>query len=131
MPTAAPEIPATPVAPETPLACPTCHQSVKPEYYFCPNCGTNLHPAPLSTTMETQLKLYAWSIVLPMILFIGIPKWPAMRYYKSQNPQEKQIGQVMLFLIILSTVAIIWYAYVWTQQEIQTTTNQINADMSI
>ncbi len=124
--------PASPVqAAPAPATCPVCHQGVKPEYYFCPNCGANLHPAPLSTSLATQTWIYAFSLVLPMFLYIGITKWPAMKYLRSEDPRAKQIGMSAIVLLILSTLVGIWLAYVWTQEAIQSSIDSINADMSI
>src|ERR1035437_3059110 len=101
--------------------CSVCHQPILPQYYFCPNCGTKLNQAPLSTTIQTQAWIYAFSIILPMILFIFVTKWPGMKYFKSNDPKAKQIGQIAWGLLILSTIIVIWLAYVWTQKTIQST----------
>ena len=116
-------------APVSPAICPTCHQPVLPQYYFCPNCGTKLNLAPLSTTLTTQLGIYAFSIVLPMILFLFIGKWPGIRYYKSSDPKTKQIGIIAWILLIVSTIATIWLVTIWTQEIIQSSINSINTDM--
>ncbi len=110
--------------------CTVCHQPVIPQYYFCPNCGAKLNSAPLSTTIQTQAWIYAFSIILPMICFIFVTRWPGMRYYKSEDPKAKQIGQVAWILIILSTVFVIWFATVLTQRMIQSTVDSINTDFS-
>ena len=41
------------------------------------------------------------------------------------------IGTVAWILLILSTIVTIWYAYVWTQEAIQSSVSSINTDMSI
>lgn len=109
--------------------CPTCHEPVQPSWYFCPNCGTKLNQAPLSTSIGTQAGIYAFSIILPMICFIFVTKWPGMKYIRSKDPKAKLIGQIAWVLIILSTIAVIWLAYVWTQSEIQSSINSINTDL--
>ena len=114
-----------------PATCPTCHQGLRPEWYFCPNCGTNIHPAPLSTTLTTQLIIYAHSVILPMFLFFSISKWKGYTYFKSDDPVAKQIGTVAVVLFVLSTLVTFWLAYVWTQDAIQSSIDSINADMSI
>ena len=114
-----------------PTLCPTCHQAVMQQYYFCPNCGTNLRPAPLSTSSGTQVWIYGLSIILPLVLFIGISKWPAMKYFRSSDPQEKMIGQIALILIVLSTLLTVWLTYKLTLEAIQSQVASINADMSI
>ena len=111
--------------------CPTCHQSVLPTYYFCPNCGASLHQAPLSTTPATQAGIYAFSIVLPMIGFILVTRWPGMKYYRSQDPKVRLIGQVAWILLIFSTIFTCWYIYNWTQNAVQSAMNSINTDMSL
>ena len=108
--------------------CTICHQSILPEYYFCPNCGAKINTAPLSTTIQTQTWIYAFSIILPMICFIFVTKWPGMKYFKSSDPKIKRIGQIAWGLLILSTIITIWLVYIWTQQLIQSQINSINTD---
>ena len=110
--------------------CTVCHQPILPQYYFCPNCGTKLNSAPLSTTTATQAWIYAFSIILPMICFIFVTRWPGVKYFKSNDPKAKQIGEIAWALIILSTIVTIWLAIVWTQEYINSTVNSINTDMS-
>ena len=110
--------------------CPVCHQPILPQDYFCPNCGAKLNTAPLSTTPQTQAWIYAFSIILPMILFIYVTKWPGIKYYKSKDPKAKQIGQIAWTLLIISTLVTIWLAYILTQSMIQSSINSINTDMS-
>jgi len=112
------------------VICPTCHQPVLPSYYFCPNCGAKLHSAPLLTTRAAQAKLYAHSIILPMLAFFTASKWHGWQYFKSSDPKTKQIGLIACILVTLSTVLLVWYTIIWTQQEIQSQVNSINADMS-
>ncbi len=114
-----------------PATCPTCHRPVEPTFYFCPNCGTSLKPAPLPTTPLAQTLVYAHSVALPMLLFITIGQWRGHRYYKSADDTEHAIGVVAWTLLILSTVLSIWLAWVGTQMAIQSSVAQINADMSI
>jgi hypothetical protein len=113
-----------------PTLCPVCHQPVLPAYYFCPNCGAKLNAAPLSTTLSAQLGLYAFSIVLPMIGFIMVTRWQGWKYYKSEDPQAKQMGTIAMILIICSTVLVIWYAIVTAQHYVQSTVDSINSDFS-
>jgi hypothetical protein len=110
--------------------CPVCHQPILPSYYFCPNCGAKLNAAPLSTTSTAQAKLYAHSIILPLLCFFTASRWQGIRYFKSSDPKTKQIGLIACILITLSTILLVWYAIIWTQQEIQSQVNSINADMS-
>ena len=110
--------------------CPTCHQPVLSYYYFCPNCGTKLNQAPLSTTLPAQISLYAFSIILPMICFLFVTRWQGVKYFKSKDPKTKQIGQTAWVLLIISTIFTIWLAVVWTQSYIQSTVNSINSDLN-
>lgn len=109
--------------------CPVCHQPVISQYFFCPNCGTKLNSAPLSTTVQTQAWIYFFSIILPMLGFIFVGKWPGTKYYKSEDPKVKQIGQIAWALLLLSTIITIWLAIVWTQKTIQSSMNSLNIDM--
>jgi len=111
-------------------ACPICHQPVLPQYYFCPNCGAKINSAPLSIAVGTQLWIYAFSVILPMICFIFVTKWPGMKYYKSKDPKIHQIGQIAWALLIISTIVTIWLAFVLTQEMIQSSVNSINTDFS-
>jgi hypothetical protein len=110
--------------------CAVCHQPILPSYYFCPNCGAKINTAPLSTTTQTQTWIYAFSIILPMICFIFVTRWPGLKYYKSKDPKAHQIGQVAWALMILSTILVIWLAYIWTQAMIQSSINSINTDFN-
>ena len=113
-----------------PSVCPTCHQPILSQYYFCPNCGKKINEAPLSTTLQTQAWIYAFSIILPMICFIFVTRWPGIKYFKSEDPKAKLIGQIAWTLLILSTIVVIYLAYVWTEQTIQSSINSINADFN-
>lgn len=108
--------------------CETCHQPVLPIYYFCPNCGTKLNAAPLSTSLNTQLGLYAFSIILPMIAFLFVTRWKGVQYIKSKDPKAQQIGYIAAVLLFVSTVAVIWLSYVWTEHAIDSTLQGINTD---
>jgi hypothetical protein len=111
-----------------PNICPVCHQPILPQYYFCPNCGTKLIQAQLSTSIKTQIWIYAFSIILPMICFIFVTRWPGLKYYKSEDPKAKRIGQIAWALLILSTIITIVLVYIWTTQLIQSQINSINID---
>jgi hypothetical protein len=113
------------------LACPVCHQSVLPEYYFCPNCGAKLHEAPLSTSPLTQAWIYAFSIILPVICYLLITKWPGIAYARSRDEKTRNVGIVACLLLAFSTIVTFYLAYAETQQVIQASVNSINADMSI
>ena len=119
-----------PVTPApVPSICSVCHQPILPQYYFCPNCGVKINSAPLSTTVNTQIGIYAFSLILPIICFIFITRWPGIKYFKSHDKKTKLIGGIALTLLILSTVVTIWFAYIWTQEAIQSSVSSINASM--
>jgi hypothetical protein len=118
-----------PIAPVSDV-CPNCHQPTLPQYYFCPNCGTKLNQAPLSTTVMAQLKIYAFSIILPMLCFLFVTSWQGVKYFKSKDPKAKQIGQIAWVLLILSTIVTIWLVVVWTQDYINSTVAGINMDLN-
>lgn len=79
--------------------CPTCHSPISDSFYFCPNCGKNLKPAPLPTTIAKQIEVYAISFLLPPF---GL--WPAVKYLKEKNQTAKVIGMVAIILTIVSTI---------------------------
>jgi predicted Na+-dependent transporter len=110
--------------------CPVCHQPVEPQWYFCPNCGAKINAAPLSTSVGTQAWIYFFSIILPMIAFIFVTRWPGVKYFKSNDPKTKQIGQIAWMLVIFSTIITVWVAIVWTQNYIKSTVDSINTDLS-
>jgi hypothetical protein len=121
-----------PPSPNTPFfgVCLVCHQPILPQYYFCPNCGAKINEAPLSTTAGTQTWIYFFSIILPMICFIFVTRWPGIKYYKASDQKTHRIGQIAWVLLILSTIITIWLVYVWTQSMIQSSINSINTDFS-
>ncbi|MBI3888895.1 zinc ribbon domain-containing protein [Candidatus Nomurabacteria bacterium] len=110
--------------------CPVCHQPILPTYYFCPNCGAKVNEPPLSTSAGTQALIYLESIVLPIVLFLFIKKWPGVKYFKSKDPKANRIGQVAWVLLIVSTIFVIWFSYVWTEQAIQSSVDSINTDFN-
>jgi hypothetical protein len=113
--------------------CPVCHQSVLSQYYFCPNCGTKLASAPLSTSIITQLGIYLHSIILPMLLFISISHWKGLKYSRSSDVKVKWIGLIAWMLLIISTIVtfwLVWYSYILLQQSIQTSMDSLNLDLN-
>ena len=110
--------------------CTVCHQPIRPEYYFCPNCGNKLHVAPLSTSVWTQLGVYAFSAILPSICFIMVTKWPGVRYFKSTDKKTKTIGTIAIAILVISTIVTYWLAYTWTKEAIQSAFDSATADMS-
>lgn len=110
--------------------CSYCHQPLKPEYYYCPNCGKAVHEPPLSITPLTQLGIYVFSIILPMICYLAITKWPGLKYYRSSDEKTKQVGAIAIILLVLSSFVTFYYAYVWTEEAIQQTTAQVNQELN-
>ena len=78
----------------------------------------------------TEYGLYAWSIILPLLAFISIHKWPGVKYYKSADPKTKQIGQIACALLLISTIVTLWLAVVWTQSAIKSATDNLTAQMT-
>lgn len=109
-----------------PLICPRCHFPVKPEYYFCPNCGAKLSEPPMSTGVVDQLLLYAFSIILPWIAYLAITKWQGIKYLRSPDTRAKQIGLIALILLVASSVIAVWLTTVWIQGYIQQSLNDVN-----
>lgn len=97
------------------MLCPQCHQPVLSTYYFCPNCGKKLNEPPLSTSITTQLLLYAFSIVLPLICYLAIGYWKGIKYLESKDRQAKQIGMIALALLLISSAVTFWAGVVWIQ----------------
>lgn len=107
--------------------CPRCHFPVKPEYYYCPNCGVKLTEAPMGTGLMDQLLLYAFSIILPWIAYLAITKWQGIKYLRSPDERAKQIGLIALILLVASSVVAFWMTYVWIQGYIQQSLNDVNS----
>lgn len=119
------------VTTQTPPVCSYCHQPVLSSYYFCPNCGTKLSLDPLSTSIEAQVLLYAFSITLPLICFIFVSKWSGLKYYRSSDEKTKTIGTIAFLILIISTLVTIWLAYAWTQEVINSLNKSISMDLGI
>lgn len=111
-----------PVRSENPLfsLCPMCHIQVRQTDYFCFNCGKNLHPKPLSTSIMTQITYYVGSVVLPPMGVI----W-GFKYLKESNPKAKIVGLICIAL----TIAILVIAVVATIRLINTVNNQVNSQI--
>lgn len=92
--------------------CPQCHRPVTPTANYCSNCGKKLKEPPLSTAIETQIWIYAFSIFLPMICFLGVSRWSAIKYARSGDRKRKQIGFIAIVLMAISTIITFWLAFV-------------------
>lgn len=100
--------------------CPTCHNPIIDSYYFCPNCGKNLKPAPISTSAITQIGIYAISIFLPPF---GL--WPGVKYLRQENKTAKIIGVVAILLTAISIVISTWLLTGWFNQINQSVSSQL------
>ncbi len=79
--------------------CPNCHVVIKPTDYFCYNCGTNLKPAPPSTTLVDQIILYSKSVLIPPFGVI----W-AVKYLRQGDDKSKIVGIIAILLTIISLI---------------------------
>jgi hypothetical protein len=98
---------------QIPSACPQCHQPIQPDWYFCPNCGKNLQAKPRSTTVLTQIGIYALSVFLPPL---GL--WPGIQYLREESPKAKQIGMIAIALTVVSTIVTVWITFAFIQSYI-------------
>lgn len=79
--------------------CQRCHSEVRVGDYFCFNCGENLRPKPLDTSVGHQLTLYVGSVVLlPMGLIWG------MRYVRQSSGKAKTVGVVCIIITVVTVV---------------------------
>jgi hypothetical protein len=106
--------------------CPVCHFAVLETYYFCPNCGKNLKPAPLPTNTVKQIGIYALSILLPPL---GL--WPGVKYLMQKTSKAKIIGLVAILLTIVSTLVTSYYFIGWANKINQEVTKQLNQYQNI
>ena len=108
--------------------CHMCHQPILTTYYFCPNCGAQLQLAPLPVTLQAQLGLYAFSVILPSLCFLFINKWKGIRYVQSKDTATRTIGMIACALLAISTVLTFWYAYTITQKVLQQSMNLVHTE---
>jgi len=85
--------------------CPTCHQSVRLTDYFCSNCGKNLRPRPLSTSLLSQIALYLKTLLLPPLGFI----W-GYRYLRQPGTNSKIVGLITIAITIIEIVLLVEFA---------------------
>jgi hypothetical protein len=113
----------------TPI-CPRCHFPTKPEYYFCPNCGAKLTEPPLGVGVVDQLLLYAFSIILPWIVYLAITKWQGIKYLRAPDPRAKQVGLIALVLLIVSSIIAFWVMDAWVQSLLQGFSQSQTSDLN-
>lgn len=109
----------------TPLLCPSCHQAVRPEWYFCPNCGKELNPKPVKVSVPAQIGIYVLSIFLPPL---GL--WPGVKYLEKPGREAKIVGTVAVILTIISTAATIWLTMRYLQNSIGTYNGLLNTNIN-
>lgn len=112
-----------------PMFCPQCHQPIRPEDYFCANCGKNLHEPPLSTSIGTQAWIYVFSAILPIICYLAISKWPGIEYVKSGDSKTRSIGWIAVIILLISTVISFWLAAIWIQQALNGVTAGVSGGL--
>lgn len=86
--------------------CSVCHQAVKEEYFFCPNCGHNLKEAVLPVSVLKQIGLYALAVILPPWGF-----YPEIKYILKNSPQAKRVGLITVLLTTLSMALMLWLIF--------------------
>ena len=106
---------------DTNSVCPVCHIPVLPDYYFCYNCGKNLKPVPLSTTVIKQVGLYLGSIVLfPLGLIWGL------RYIKETSLKAKLVGWVCILISIVTFAVVSMVLFTTIREVNEQVNNQLN-----
>jgi hypothetical protein len=105
---------------------------VRPEYYFCPNCGKKLEDAPLSTTIWAQIWLYTFTLILmPITCYLVYTRWQGLKYFRSQDPKAHRMGVTSIVLLIISIILLVWYTWqgtLWLQQYVQTQVNEATTE---
>jgi hypothetical protein len=100
--------------------CAVCHVQVRATDYFCFNCGKNLKPKPLSTSITSQIVIYVESLVLPPYgLILGL------RYLRQKDTASKLVGMIAIVL----TVIVLVVCTKVTIDLINTVNTQITAQM--
>jgi len=101
--------------------CPVCHQSVVPEWYFCPNCGKELKAKPVRVSVVTQIGIYTLSAFLPPL---GL--WPGIKYLGKEGREVKIVGAVAIVLTIISSVVTVWLTFHYLQSYLSIYSGLIN-----
>lgn len=104
------------------VSCPSCHQPISQNNYFCANCGKKLQSRPLSTSLTGQIVLYLKTLLLPPFGLI----W-GYRYLRQSDASSKLIGIVVIIITVVETV---WLTQV-TINIINTTNQQINQQIQL
>lgn len=61
-------------------------------------------------TLFTKISLYALAIFLPPMGY-----WPAIKYFKSYDPEAQKLGMYLILVTTLSTIITIWLTFVFVQ----------------
>ena len=102
--------------------CPSCKKQISNEANFCPNCGKKIKEPPASTTILSQLGVYAISVLFPPFGII-----PALKYLKQNDQAAKNIGIIAILLTFLSIIIGIWLS-IYIVSQVQ---NTINAQLQL
>jgi len=82
--------------------CPSCHIRVRPTDSFCFNCGKNLQPQPLPTSISSQIILYLKCVLLPPLGII----W-GIQYLRKPGRLTKIVGLVAIILTFVITIIVV------------------------
>ena len=93
---------------------------VRPTDYFCFNCGKNLKPKPLSTSLGKQIVIYLESILLPPMGFV----W-GIRYLGQKGSSSKAVAIISIILTVVSLVLLIKF----TNDLVKTINDQVNKQL--
>lgn len=86
------------------ILCPDCKALSNTDIFFCPNCGKQLKEKPFQTTVEAQLKIYLFSILVPPFGVI-----PGYKYLIQKDSKSQMIGIITLILTFVSFGFTIYY----------------------
>lgn len=103
------------------LTCPRCHTQVRETDYFCFNCGKNLKPKPVSTSIDTLLLYYLGTILLPPL---GL--WWGIRYLKNPDHPSKIHGLVLITITSIEVLLLV----VWSVNFINNVNSQVNQQLN-
>jgi len=101
--------------------CPHCHVTVRATDYFCFNCGKNLKPKPLSTSLDTLFLYYLGAVVLPPLGII----W-GFKYVGQPDVKSKLHGAILIVLTIIECILLT----VWTINFVNSVNKQVNQQIN-
>jgi len=100
--------------------CPSCHVGVRSSDYFCFNCGKNLKPKPLSTSITKQISIYLGSVLLPPLGLV----W-GIRYLREKDNTSKVVGVIAIILTVITLILLVKF----TNNLIKTINEQVNSQL--